>query len=159
MNIKFGSTFAVVGAVCLLAACGSPTASPSESSSASTGESSVSASASESPSEEPTPEVPESPLVAAVDTCGVEGKAGFDLGDEGYTLSVDAKGDDESRGAKIDDVACILFALDVSDAIVSRIDSTRALDGTQDGEWDQFRATWSYHPDSGLNLIIEADQP
>ena len=82
----------------------------------------------------------------------------FDIGDGGYTLSIDGEGE-ESAGADISDIACVLFELDVSDAVVGRIDNTRALDGTQEGSWGNFFATWSYHPDSGLSMIIEERSP
>ena len=78
----------------------------------------------------------------------------FDVGDGGYTLSIDGEGEEDS-GADLSDIACVLFELEVSDAVVGRIDNTRALDGTQEGSWDNFFATWSYHPDSGLSMIIE----
>ena len=31
----------------------------------------------------------------------------------------------------------------------------RALDGRQTGTWDDFEASWGYHPDDGINLVIE----
>jgi hypothetical protein len=40
-------------------------------------------------------------------------------------------------------------------SIVARLDSTRAMDGVQQATWDSYTATWSYHPDSGIDLIIE----
>ncbi|WP_269142641.1 hypothetical protein [Georgenia yuyongxinii] len=35
--------------------------------------------------------------------------------------------------------------------------STRALDGRQTAEWDGVVATWSFHPDDGLDVILELD--
>jgi len=35
------------------------------------------------------------------------------------------------------------------------MERTRALDGTQSDTWDGLQASWSYHPDSGINLLIE----
>jgi hypothetical protein len=32
--------------------------------------------------------------------------------------------------------------------------NTRALDGMQDASWDNYKATWSFHPDNGFDLII-----
>ena len=54
--------------------------------------------------------------------------------------------------------SCGLDALDVPVSKKNLITSTRALDGRQTGSWDGFTATWSYHPDSGLNLKIEDDK-
>ena len=31
---------------------------------------------------------------------------------------------------------------------------TRAIDGTQEEQWGLYRATWTYHPDQGLNVVI-----
>ena len=40
------------------------------------------------------------------------------------------------------------------DYVFDLIGTTRALDGRQTESWGKFRATWSYHPDSGLQLLI-----
>jgi len=79
------------------------------------------------------------------------------VGDSGDTLVVDHKGEDDVDGVSIDQVACALFELGTPDSIVARLDSTRAIDGVQTGSWDGYAITWSYHPDSGLNLIIESE--
>jgi len=34
--------------------------------------------------------------------------------------------------------------------------ATRALDGRQEDSWPGYTAAWSYHPDSGLRMIIRA---
>ncbi|TDC52740.1 hypothetical protein E1212_07760 [Jiangella ureilytica] len=54
----------------------------------------------------------------------------------------------------IEDVACLLDALEAPRAVIARVDSTRALDGMQDAEWDDLTASWTYHPDDGLSLIV-----
>jgi len=95
-------------------------------------------------------------IESAVESCGLQGTPGFRVGDSGNTLSIDSKGKDDASGADITDVICILVALDVSDAVISRLESTRALDGRQEGSWEGYTATWGYHPDSGLDLVIEA---
>lgn len=94
-------------------------------------------------------------IEAAVETCEVQGSPGFRIGDGGNTLSIDTKGEDDESGADIAEVACVLLSLEVSDAVISRLDSTRALDGRQEGSWEGYSATWGYHPDSGLDLVIE----
>ena len=38
--------------------------------------------------------------------------------------------------------------------VVSHIDSTRALDGQQVDEWDGISARWTFHPESGLHLVL-----
>lgn len=30
-----------------------------------------------------------------------------------------------------------------------------ALEGRQDAEWDNYSASWGYHPDSGLDIVVE----
>ena len=38
--------------------------------------------------------------------------------------------------------------------VIAQMDSTRALDGTRDATWDGMTATWTYHPDDGLDVIL-----
>lgn len=97
-------------------------------------------------------------IESAVESCGLQGSPGFRVGDGGNTLSIDSKGEEDASGADITDVVCILVALDVSDAVISRLESTRALDGRQEGSWEGYTATWGYHPDSGLDLVIETER-
>ncbi|MDQ1680998.1 MAG: hypothetical protein QOI42_1857 [Frankiaceae bacterium] len=41
-------------------------------------------------------------------------------------------------------------------AVVARMGKTRALDGTQSADGRHVHATWTYHPDHGLNVVLEA---
>jgi hypothetical protein len=52
-------------------------------------------------------------------------------------------------------MVCVLQGLEASDSVIARMDNTRALDGRQTGTWGDFEASWGYHPDDGLNLVIE----
>lgn len=52
---------------------------------------------------------------------------------------------------------CILGAVDISDAVIAQMDGTRALNGRQTGSWDGFTASWTYHPNSGLNIIVQEE--
>jgi ribosomal protein S6E (S10) len=79
---------------------------------------------------------------------------GSDIGDEGKSLLLDTQGSDDATGLNMTQLDCILIRLETPDSTRSLIDSTRALDGRQEAEWDSFSATWSYHPDSGLNMVI-----
>ena len=45
--------------------------------------------------------------------------------------------------------------LEFSGSIMSRIGNTRALDGTQTAESEIASASWTYHPDDGLSLVVE----
>jgi hypothetical protein len=97
------------------------------------------------------------PFPAALEACGVADSSYFRAGDEGMSLSVQSKGK-EDPGADFADVSCVLRELDVPDSVVSRMGSTRALDGRQSGHWKNLEASWTYHPDSGMNLLIEVAQ-
>ena len=79
------------------------------------------------------------------------------LADEGNTLSISGEGK-EHNGATLEDIVCILFELDTPDRVVTKISSTRALDGTLTDTWDGLKAEWSYHPNSGLSMVIYRDK-
>lgn len=95
----------------------------------------------------------QSPFDAAVEACELESSPHVRVMDDGDTLAVDTEGND-SGGASIADLACVLTELDVPGSVMSRMDSTRALDGTQDDEFDGITVRWSYHPDNGLDAIF-----
>ncbi|WP_438853900.1 hypothetical protein [Agromyces sp. M3QZ16-3] len=90
----------------------------------------------------------------ATAACDVESDPWITVGDEGRSLSMQSEGT-ESDGAAIEDIACVLIELETPDSVISRLDSTRALDGRQDAEWDDLAASWGYHPDNGLDIVIE----
>lgn len=60
--------------------------------------------------------------------------------------------------ASTDDVRCVLTELEAPSATWVKIGNTRALDGRQEDNWPGFKASWTYHPDSGLNILIERDR-
>lgn len=95
------------------------------------------------------------PIETAVESCELTDSEGISVGDGGESLTVQTAGAETYYGAEVEDLACVLYELDVSDSVMSRMDSTRALDGRQTGEWDVFEASWGYHPDDGINLVIE----
>jgi hypothetical protein len=74
--------------------------------------------------------------------------------DDGAALEVMGDGE-ESLGADITEIYCVLESLEAPDSVISRMSSTRALDGTQDGSWSEIYVTWTYHPNNGLNMIFE----
>lgn len=90
----------------------------------------------------------------AVDQCGVEeGSPYISVVDDGDSLIMTSEGT-ESLGASVEDIACVLVALEVPTSMINRFDTTRALDGTQTATWDGYEATWNYHPNSGSNITI-----
>jgi hypothetical protein len=61
----------------------------------------------------------------------------------------------DPESERIYDVACVLYALDVPESTVAKIENTRMIDGMQSDEWNGIRATWTYGPENGLTLILE----
>ena len=93
-------------------------------------------------------------LADAATACDVEANSWIEVGDEGRSISMKSEGE-ESDGADISDIACIFGELDTPDSVINRVDSTRALDGRQTATWNDFSASWGYHPDDGLDIVIE----
>lgn len=92
----------------------------------------------------------ETEIEAAARRCGLS----LSVGDNGTSISLDTQGEDEYSGDDWEDVICLLDDLEVPDRVVSRMDQTRALDGTLDASWGDYEAFWNYHPDHGMNLTI-----
>jgi hypothetical protein len=92
----------------------------------------------------------QAPLRRAFDACH-----SGDLEDGDRTLVVDTTGEDVGSGSVgIDGLYCTLDELDTPDSVVAKLGRTRALDGMMSATWDDFEATWTYHPDAGLDVII-----
>ncbi|MFC4019143.1 hypothetical protein ACFOW4_14495 [Micromonospora sp. GCM10011542] len=90
-------------------------------------------------------------LAAARQQCSSSASAR--LGDDDRTLTLHGDGK-ESAGLDYNVLECFWRALDVPDSVVAEIEATRALDGRQTGDWDGMHGSWSYHPDSGLQMVI-----
>lgn len=93
-------------------------------------------------------------IETAAGKCDSAGKEGISLGDKGASLTIDTKGEDDLSGASWDDATCVLQALKVPDSVVAQMNTTSALQGRQTAAWDEVEASWTYHPDSGVQLII-----
>ncbi len=52
-------------------------------------------------------------------------------------------------------VADVNAALGFSESLYEKMNTTRALDGRQTDENDNFTVSWSYHPDNGLAVLYE----
>ncbi|GAB2502627.1 hypothetical protein [Nocardiopsis aegyptia] len=91
---------------------------------------------------------------AAVDDCGITAGAWARIGDDGESLSLDNRGADESSGISVDSLFCILVELEAPDSVVEEMSQTRALDGRQSADWDGIHASWAYHPDTGLDVVL-----
>ncbi|WP_283559449.1 hypothetical protein [Paenarthrobacter sp. PH39-S1] len=94
------------------------------------------------------------PVDAAVQSCGVKSATGISIMDTGKSLEIQTAGKGKS-GLAISDMGCVLRELKTPQSVIAKMDSTRALDGTQSGTWGNFPATWRYHPDNGFNVVIE----
>jgi hypothetical protein len=101
--------------------------------------------------------------VAAQEKCIPSG-AGTTITDNGKTLIIDGAGTagqfggllpGEEARVSVEDEACILRELGVTGAVSQHMASTRALDGRQTDSWGDYTAAWTYHPDDGLDVVIQ----
>jgi hypothetical protein len=103
------------------------------------------------PSPPPAPSPTQTALRAAYDSCGGRGE----LSDNDRTLFLDMAGAEAGSGdLDADAVACVLQAISTPTYVITEMAETRALDGRQSETWNSFEASWSYHPDEGLNVLI-----
>ncbi|WP_437584269.1 hypothetical protein ACSAGD_03060 [Paramicrobacterium sp. CJ85] len=94
------------------------------------------------------------PFEVALDECGLQSSSHATIGDDGASLELQTMGED-ATGMSFDSFDCVVTELGISDAVMNRIENTRALDGRQEASWDDFTASWTYHPDNGLNMLVE----
>ncbi len=93
---------------------------------------------------------PETQLHQAFSACG-----SGDLADQDHTLVVDTEGEGYGSGTdSYPSLKCTLGTLHTPQSVIARMEATRALDGMQSASWDDFQASWTYHPDNGLDVII-----
>ncbi|RKN47714.1 hypothetical protein [Micromonospora endolithica] len=93
------------------------------------------------------------PLVVADERCRSTSTGGAKLGDEGRTLTLRGQGK-ESIGLGYSTLECYWSALGMPDSVKAEVGPTRALDGRRSGDWAGYHASWSYHPDSGLQMVL-----
>lgn len=91
---------------------------------------------------------------AAVRECGRGGGDAVKVLDDGATLVIDGRGEDDPLSVTAERTACLLNELDVPQSVVVKMDGTRALDGRQSASWGNIEAEWTYHPDAGLDLLL-----
>lgn len=99
----------------------------------------------------------ESRLTQANNRCG-DSNPSATLGDDGLSLVLDGKGEDDRLGLSSAYIGCVLDAIDTPDSVTAQMDTTRALDGTRSDAWSNFEATWIYHPDDGINIILSESE-
>ncbi len=94
---------------------------------------------------------------SALDTCLSAGEDGYDdvqIGEDGQTMYLDGSGEDDYSALEYSSEFCILNALDIPEIIITRMNATSSLMGVQTGDWDNFSASWTYHPNNGLDVSI-----
>ena len=96
----------------------------------------------------------ENKLADVVKECGARGR-GVRLASDKSTLTMEAFGEG-SGGVATPVFQCVLERLDTPSAVRERMMETRAIDGTREESWGSYRATWTYHPDQGLHVVISA---
>jgi hypothetical protein len=80
-----------------------------------------------------------------------------DLADADRTLVIDTSGEDYGTGSDtVDGLMCTLGELGTPQAVIAQLEHTRTLDGMQTARWGGFGASWTYHPDAGVDVIITA---
>ena len=104
-----------------------------------------------SSSDESTPDS-KPPFAAAKQKCAAYSPHAK-LGDGGRSLTISGEGK-ERDGLPYTAVSCILREVDTPDAVIAQMESTRALDGRQQAQWGHIQASWTYHPDNGLQVIL-----
>ena len=96
-------------------------------------------------------------ITNAVQACALVDTVGVTVMDGGESVTLETAGKD-TKGAPYADVVCVLDALKMPESVKSRMASTRSLDGMQDATWPGYAASWNYHPNNGLNIIVETQE-
>ncbi|WP_159599441.1 hypothetical protein [Agromyces humi] len=94
----------------------------------------------------------------AVKKCNLVAYA--DVEDDGTTLIIDGEGEDALSGdIDFTGLDCVIDAVGTPSRVRELMYETRSLDGRQSGNWEaedaEIEASWSYHPDDGLDIIFE----
>ena len=76
------------------------------------------------------------------------------MSNDAVSIAFDTKGEEDADGDGLWSAFCVLKALAAPDYIFDSVMQTRALDGRTEESWGTFRASWSYHPDSGMDMTI-----
>ncbi|MGX9900898.1 hypothetical protein ACW0JT_15380 [Arthrobacter sp. SA17] len=134
---------AAVAAVLILSGCSSAAPGPETEPTTETSASSTAA-----------PEATGANLASAVSGCGLDGADGVELTADGTKLSIDTKGPQESSGAALTDVQCVLGALEVPKSITSMMKLTTSTAEPTDAEWEDLGFAWSYSLENHFRLAI-----
>jgi hypothetical protein len=90
-------------------------------------------------------------LRTAYEACGQRGE----LSDGDRTLYLDMAGEKADSGTlNASDLGCIFGQLNTPDYVIHEMGQTTALNGRQSDTWRDFSASWTYHPDNGLDVLF-----
>ena len=81
-----------------------------------------------------------------------------ELASDTKSLTIDSGGGgDLSAFAGFTAASCVLAELNAPSGVGSKMESTTAMMGSQEEDWSggELTATWTYHPDNGLQVIFE----
>lgn len=90
----------------------------------------------------------------AFEACSLREGLNVGLDEDGKGLFLDGKGEDDYSGVSISKQLCVLEKLEMPSTVRNKLENTNSLMGVRSADWDNITIEWSYHPDSGLNLII-----
>lgn len=97
-------------------------------------------------------------LVEAHEACSDHDLSGVTLDDDRGAMTINGAGRQDDGTITEDGIAtylayeCIEDALDVPQFVRDEMGATTSLQGRQSANWDDLEATWSYHPNNGLNI-------
>jgi len=91
---------------------------------------------------------------SAVADCELEGDSGARIADDGRSLIIDNQGEDLTAGLDIFGLLCIIDALETPESVSEQMMQTTSLQGRQSASWGGLEASWTYHPDNGLDIIV-----
>lgn len=82
------------------------------------------------------------------------------LADDNSSLEIDTAPYDDGDyvSGSFNAVIEVNKALELPDSILTRMDNTRAVDGTQSYEGEFVTVTWTYHPDNGLEVVYSLNE-
>ena len=76
------------------------------------------------------------------------------MSNDAVSIAFDTEGEEDADGDSLFSAFCLLKALAAPDYIFDSVMRTRALDGRIEESWGTFRASWTYNPNSGMNMTI-----
>lgn len=101
----------------------------------------------------------ENALEAAYEACDDGDFMGpLELGSDSQSLVVRGVGEDAPEGDQGDAifaVFCVLEETAAPSSVSARMETTSAMDGQQEARTNELIYRWSYHPDSGLDFLVE----